>query len=172
MKSFKQFLADTNCTISQRITERVTTSGYDDRYLTQDTIYTLTMDVNGKPVEVKFDFDDKLQDFILQMNGGYEDGMDCMEFVTAVREITTLSFYISGRIDMCRSAVVKLSSKNNASINAYLHLYTGRPDSYTEKHIAECREQLEKHPLPADVLAIVKNQIADCDELNAKRKNS
>jgi hypothetical protein len=169
-------LSDKITKITAITTIKIVTSGYYDRYIKQDTEYVVDfkMSDDGIPLEVKFDLKNKLHDFVFEFSGGTTEidydklVIECTDMIAQINTITERVTYISGNVNPSMSTTIKLSFDDYKSIDSYLHLYTGTPENYTSDHIAKCKNHLESNPLSPHLLAVVKNQITDCDERNNK----
>jgi hypothetical protein len=167
----EQFLKERNAEIIHLVSVRITTSGYDDRYCTHDTEYRLELDINGRPCKMKFDFEERLNTFLMQMSGGYHEGFDFGEQAKSIRAILKRSYSISGEVNPIKFVTLPLSGDDLKSIDSFLHLRIQgiRGNVYTDEYVKACQEHLKVHPLEGDLLAVVQNQIKNCDERNALR---
>ncbi len=141
--------------IKKIITYRITTSGYADRYIITDSVYTY------RRKDVHFKTDRKgLVAFLTEMlDVEFDIAFD------AVYECET-EYRISGWINKEHWQSTNMSREEAAGIDAYLSLTTMRDGQYTQAAIKRWTNYLCENPLPENIRAIVDYQIEKCDREN------
>lgn len=137
----------------------VVTSGYSDRFLTGNTIYTVKYkNNNGKYIKVSFSDRDQVIDFLVDALG--LSGRDA----SIVTHDCKKSFYISGKVKINSSASLTISVDDVNTIDVYLKNLN--LDTYTDDYKKVIARQLTDHPLSEKIKNVVDWQIAECDRRN------
>jgi hypothetical protein len=147
-------------TITKSTVVSVVTSGYSDRFLTTDTIWTVKVFTpNGQSTTCKFEAQDKVTDFLHNLlEFSFEDAFSMLPIET--------SFWITGKTNAQTHSSRSLTKEDVNTIVVYLNFNHG--GSYKEDYRHKMSEYLGKHPLSSEVFAIVQWQIAECDRKNVE----
>ena len=147
--------------LTKYVEVKIVTSGYADRWLTHDQVYSANV-FTDNPLGFTCSFVDRrnVWDFLEECAG-----MDS-EQAFKTEQMAEVKRRINGWITPHRWESYPLTSQEHAAIEAYLKVNCGRPDQYKAESLEKWQSFLDENPLPDDLLAIVQYQLAECDRMN------
>lgn len=138
----------------------IVTSGYSDRYMSDQTHYRITT-YGERSAVIRTEDQANAVSYLENCGVAFDTAYD---MVRDAETITTISGWkLSGNSPCCIQK--RINEDTERSIATYLAVngYTG---SYTAEALDRMRADLAASPLPDDVLELVQWQIAECDRKN------
>jgi len=143
--------------ITKHVTVKIVTSGYDDRFVTTDAIFTVKIYTKtGQTVDCKFSSEDQLRRFLTDIRG--------FTYKNAGRLPIKTVYMISGYLDNLHMQSRTITPHEVGIIHDYL--VCRNPRGYKSESIAEKQKFLDENPMHPDLLKIVQYQLSECDRLN------
>ncbi len=141
-------------------TVKIVTSGYADRYLRNENIFTMTVEgETGETAECKFNSESNARTFCVVAGMEWKAAYD---FVRDAKVTIVMAAWTEPR----RWASQSVTPDELYSVQAYLKLRNS--DGWKQEHIDKQLKRLNNHPLSESLLAIVTGQLDECDRKNVR----
>lgn len=146
--------------VQKHQTVKIVTSGYADRYLSKESVFTMTVESKtGETARCKFNSGNDARQFCLVT------GMEWDSAYAFVRD-AKVTMAMAARLSPRRWASQSVTPDELYSVQAYLKLRNS--DGWKQEHIDRQLERLNNHPLSESLLAIVRGQLDECDRKNTE----